>query len=146
MQVDQNIIYSASVSGISMQEGVKDSFIRNNLIFNTAQAGIIINNYPGDCASFGQGGSGTICPYDQSGNLFENNTVYQAGTDWTDSSSYEQPAVRVKNDAVGKVGDLGHNTFRNNIFVGYGSYYPPVVYDDDDKDYLSTSTFTDNIH
>src|SRR5262249_4907630 len=146
LQVDQNIIYSDGIAGLSLQEGVSNSFFRNNLIFNSTSQGIEISNYPGDCAQFGQGGQGSICPYDQTGNLFENNTVYQTGFDGK-GLPVQQPAVKVKNNAINRVGDLGHQTWRNNIFIGYGmaSHYPSVVYVDGDKDYLSTSMFSNNI-
>src|SRR5215471_602947 len=146
LQVDQNIIYSVGIAGLSLHEGVSNSFFRNNLIFNSTSQGIEISNYPGDCAQFGQGGQGSICPYDQTGNLFENNTVYQTGFDGK-GLPVQQPAVKVKNNAINRVGDLGHQTWRNNIFIGYGmaSHYPSVVYVDGDKDYLSTSMFANNI-
>jgi hypothetical protein len=75
VQVDQSIIYNSGIAGISFQEGISNSFVRNNVIFNTASAGIDVSNYPGDCSQFGQGGSGSICPYDQTGNVFENSSL-----------------------------------------------------------------------
>jgi hypothetical protein len=55
--------------------------------------------------------------------------------------------VQVYNYSVNKAGDLGRQTFRNNIFVGFGlnGHYPPVVFRDGGKDYLQTSTFVNNI-
>jgi hypothetical protein len=146
LQVDQNIIYSTGIAGFSLQEGVSNSFFRNNLIFNTSSAGIEISNYPGDCALFGQGGTGAICPYDQTGNLFENNTVYQSGYN-TAGLPVQFPAVKVINYSVNQVGDLGHQTWRNNIFIGYGGagHYPAVAIVDGNEPYLSTSTFANNI-
>jgi hypothetical protein len=148
LTVDQNIVYNTGIAGISLQEGVSNSRFTNNLIFNTASAGIEIDNYPGDCAQFGQGGTGAICPYDQTGNTFENNTIYMTGVNpMSGGQSSVLPAVTVANRSVGKVGDLGHNTFINNIFYGpvSGGYYPPVAYYDSDEPYLSTSVFANNI-
>ena len=146
LQVDQNIIYTVGIAGFSLQEGVSNSFFRNNLIFNTSSAAIEISNYPGDCALFGQGGTGAICPYDQTGNLFENNTAYQTGYNGAGNVT-QFPAVKVINYSVNQAGDLGHQTWRNNIFVGYGGagHYPAVVYTDANKPYLSTSVFANNV-
>jgi hypothetical protein len=147
LQVDQNVIYDVGVSGLSVQEGVSNSFFRNNLVFGAVSQALEISNYPGDCAQFGQGGSGTICPYDQTDNLFENNILYQTGFDYATGAVSQYPAVQVYNYSVHKVGDLGHQTFRNNIFVGYGmsGHYPPVVFRDGGENYLATSTFVHNI-
>jgi protein-disulfide isomerase len=155
LQVDQNYIYSVGIAAISLQEGISNSFIRNNVAFNFASDGLEISNYPGDCAQFGQGGSGSICPYDQTGNLIENNTFYATGFDPTEGGQSAAPrAVTVVNGAVNEVGNLGGNAFRNNIFVSLGAFnlsagdYPPIVFASVDAahtSYLATSTFTNNI-
>jgi hypothetical protein len=62
-------------------------------------------------------------------------------------------AITVQNNSTGKKGNLGGNTYRNNIIVGSGSgtgssppgHYPPVVFTDGDKDYFATSVFENNI-
>jgi hypothetical protein len=147
LQVDQNIIYNVGIAGLSLQEGVSNSFFRNNLVFGAGSDAVEISNYPGDCAQFGQGGAGAICPYDQTGNLFENNTIYQTGFYYGTGAVSQFPAVQVYNYSVNQVGDLGQQTFRNNIFVGYGmsGHYPSVAYRDGGKNYLATSTFANNI-
>src|ERR1019366_6849555 len=55
--------------------------------------------------------------------------------------------LRVVNNSVNNVGNLGGNTFRNNIFVGtgMGGHYPAVAYDQTNPNYLSSSIFTNNI-
>ena len=146
LRVEQNIIYSTGIAGISFQNGTSASFIRNNLIFNNAAAGIEFSNYPLDCSVYGDG-AGTLCPWDQTGNVIENNTVYMVGPDPFTGGATSPAAVRVNNYSDNQAGDLGHNTFRNNIFVGYGmaGHYPAVVYYNGDKSYLSTSTFANNV-
>jgi Right handed beta helix region len=147
LQVSQNLVYNVGIAGFSLQEGISNSFFTDNVIFGAASTGIEISNYPGDCAQFGQGGTNTICPYDQTGNLFENNTVYQTGFNPATGEVSQFPAVYVYNYSVNQVGDLGHQTFRNNIFVGYGlsGHYPSVAFRDGNKNYLATSTFANNI-
>ena len=148
---EQNLGYSAQgTSCYAWLEGVSKSFLRTNLCFDGGAAAFALNNYPGDCSSFGQGGSDSICPYDQTGNLIENNTFWEGpiGPDGVTSSS-GVPAIQVSNAAVGFVGDLGSNTYRNNIFVGasHGGtvLYPSIVFSDAGHTYLSTSTFDHNV-
>jgi hypothetical protein len=147
LRVEQNIIHTVGISGISIQNGTSNSYFGNNLVFNAPTAGIELSNYPGDCAQFGQGGTGSICPYDQTGNVFESNTIYATDHDPILGIAASPRAVDVINYSVNKVGDLGHNTFRNNVFVGFGgqNHYPPVVFRDTDKDYLRSSTFANNV-
>src|SRR5262249_11088357 len=64
MQIEQNVVYSVGITGMSFQNGTSRSTIENNLLFNCAAAGLELSDYPGDCAQFGQGGTGEICPYD----------------------------------------------------------------------------------
>jgi hypothetical protein len=85
---ERNIAHSNGSWGLSLIQGVKNATIQNNLIFNNAGYGVIINMYtpPNSCAAFpGQADEG-ICPYDSSGNVFENNTVF-VGTTRADGES-----------------------------------------------------------
>lgn len=218
--VEQNMVYGTPGGvGISILEGMSNSRITENLVFNNG-GGILFGNYPGDCL-IGTG-SGGVCPYDQTGNLVANNTVYVGndpgtglqstgnalyvsnnstgcpdpvglGAGWTpstlfvtgrkvlDPSSHTQLATTggtsgsgpTWNDSGGtttdgsitwtdqglctpaKQGNLGGNTFRNNLFSVQGA---PVLYKsctlatfnstcalDTGETYLATSVFQNNL-
>jgi hypothetical protein len=180
--LEQNIFYNMGVASISFQNGVSSSFIRANLIFNGGAKGIDIDNYEsGQCYDVVPGdGLNPICPYDQTNNLFENNTIYMPGFlgDSLDLGTAVQgaPAIQIVNVTTGcgtptctpatKIGNLGGNTFRNNIFVVQGDasaniHYPPIIYPackagtggpgqpgcsfDSSETYLATSTFDHNL-
>lgn len=173
---DQNISYNNGTSGISLEEGVSNSFVRSNLLFSNGQ-GLTIYNYADNCSD-GVGGGQGICPYDQTGNLIENNTIYHTGCSVGNGgcSDTSGDAIQVSNSNTCPVsggiyscagttvcsavcpasGNIGSNTFRNNILVNYGdnNTYPPIVYSDNAgtntcgsfcQGYLSTSTWTDLI-
>lgn len=140
VMVSQNLIYENAVAAVSFQMGVSDSFLQNNVLIGYDSSAFEISNYDGDCLV-----GGNICPYDQTGNVIENNTIYQTGYTVAGGGAGHS-AVIVANNSTGQVGDLGHNTFRNNILVGVGAgCYPAVAYLDTMKTYLSTSTFANNI-
>jgi len=145
LHVDQNMFHSNRLSGISLLQSVFAAKITNNISFNNGRTGLILFNYDGDCLDVPT--PGPICPYDQIGNLIEGNTFW-TGVDPFDGSSENQGCFQVANNSTGKVGDIGHQIFRNNICVGTGleSHYPPIIYNDDDKNYFATSTFQNNTH
>ena len=76
-------------------EGVSNSFITNNLIFNHTNGGIKVMNY--------NSGVPYILPYDQTGNVIENNTIWQGTRDWHDgediSSSPSMCSIRTPEPA-----------------------------------------------
>jgi hypothetical protein len=169
---DQLVSYNNMIAGLTLEMGVSNSFVRSNLLFGNTKA-LNFFNYLGDCA--GQGGTGDICPYDQTGNLIENNVFYNeaktadgagsctaGATGGLDNSC--QTALQLVNCAVNESGSLGNQTIRNNVFVDYGwaNHYPPVlvfngaadlatggcgsvITDANTASYLSTSTFDHNI-
>ena len=100
--IDGNIIYNgAQTTGMTIFNGLSSSFVRNNLIFNNGGAGgagIFIANYDGDC--YQGAGSGGICPYSQTNNLFENNTIVNMGTG-PDGSVGNTPALYIENRSSG---------------------------------------------
>ena len=168
--MEQNLVYNVpGASGYSWMEGVSNSFFRNNISFNVGAEGLAIVNYDGDCYVSGSSG---ICPYDQTGNVIENNTFY-TGAAGPDGVATAQPALEIVNLTSGcptpagsctqkKVGNLGGNFIRNNIFVsnaGGTANYPPVLFPmctlassaagtcvlDTSETTLSTTTFANNI-
>ena len=97
LQIYQNIIYNGGGNaGISLLEGVSNSKIYDNLIFNNG-GGITIANYDGDCYT---GTSAGICPYDQTGNVVSNNSIY-IGNDPADGSPSSANALYVANNSTG---------------------------------------------
>jgi chitodextrinase len=159
---DQLLSYNNGIAGLTLEMGVSNSFARSNLLFNNAGGQLVIFNYPGDCPS--QGGSSAICPYDQTGNLFENNTIYQTGNDKFAGGNTgsgcpagiydcQQLGIVVNNTTNPLAGNLGGNTFQNNIVVNYGysNHYPPIVFEDNQggaamcgtacQSWLASSTF-----
>ncbi len=182
LTVEQNVIYNVGVAAISFQNGVSSSFVRANLIFNGGSKGVDMDDYEsGQCYGVTPGsGRNPICPYDQINNLFENNTFYMTAflANPLDSGTAVTgvPAIQVTNNTTGcgtytctpaaHIGNLGGNTFRNNVFVVQGDlngviHYPPIVYPacqpgtggpgqpgclfDSSNTYLSTSTFDHNV-
>jgi chitodextrinase len=161
---DQLLSYNNGIAGLTLEMGVSNSFARSNVLFNNAGGQFVIFNYPGDCASQGGVGVPPICPYDQTGNLFENNTIYQTGNDKFAGGTTGggcpagiqdcgQPAIVINNTTNPLTGNLGGNTFRNNIVVNYGysNHYPPIIFEDNQggvaacgsacQSWLATSTF-----
>ena len=163
LQLDQNFGYSVGNDCYSLEEGVSDSFVRSNVCIDGDNDGLGFFNYdPGgsgfsSCDTFGA--NGRICPFDQKNNLIENNTFYMTGHAWeTGSSQVSSGPIVVANSATnnisgcnyqwGRCGELGPNTYRNNIFVNQGGNNYPVirfsnpVFGGTVPDYASTSTVT----
>lgn len=140
---EQLAAYSNGVSGFTIEEGVSNSLVASLLLVSNANNGLTIFNYPGNCVS--QGGSGTICPYDQIGNVFENISIYQSGNSKVANPNGNIPSncpagiewclqsgIVVNNTTSPLAGNLGSNTFRNIVVTSYSyqNHYPPIVYGD----------------
>jgi Putative Ig domain/Right handed beta helix region len=92
---------------------------------------------------------------DQAHNLIENNTFYHGNLDFQGNPVGNTSAIWISshNNATGLpvVGDLGHNTFRNNIAVIYGDInsayrYAPIAFDNTNgPSFLATSVFDHNL-
>jgi len=170
--LSQNLIYNSAGVGIAFLQGVSNSLVESNLVFNSAYEALKIFDYEsGQC---NVKGLPSICPYDQTGNLIENNTFW-VGTTSTYTANgktnavFTPPgsgqlggitygAINVQNATTSAscgstplpCGNLGGNTFRNNIVVGSGprlpgGSYPPIIFTLKSPNYLSTSTFTNNV-
>jgi len=96
MLMQQNIIYSTLAQCMSIEQGVSNSVIRGNLVFNCGNAGMVWAIYDQDARNgwgvkcpddpvVSPGGlcncdlNAAYCPHDETGNLIENNTFYQSG-------------------------------------------------------------------
>ncbi len=141
-----NISHSNGGAGFSWESGVSHSYMFNNLSFNNARACLTIYNY--------NDGQADINPYDQNYNTFENNTCVVGQYDAWGGSTAGVAGYVINNDSnkcgTNFCGDLGHNTWRNNIIQTYRA--PAWYFYNDDvlasvgiAPYSSTSTFTNNL-
>jgi hypothetical protein len=140
--LDSNILHSGEGAGISLLEGVSNSFVTNNLSFNHSSAAFSFLNYDDPtCSTAG------ICPYDQTGNTIENNTFWQGQYDRNRAAAGD-PTLWVQNATAALTGNLGGNTYRNNIIYaasGYSGYAPIYFAIGTNSTELATSTFTNNV-
>ena len=110
-KIENNIIHSNGQVGIQMIQGVSNSLVKNNLIMNNGKQGITLYMYDSTDVN--------IAPYDQTGNVFENNTIW-VGENAPKNGEYGPgiyDAVTFVDSTAGKRGSLANNTFRNNILV-----------------------------
>jgi hypothetical protein len=110
--LENNIIHSNNLGGISLLQGINDSFIRNNLIFNNNKQGIVINTY--------DDAHPNILPYDQNNILIENNLIWIGKYSWNGNYlTQDYSGILFADSTAAQASDLGHNTIRNNIIVTY---------------------------
>ena len=163
---ENNWIYNSDQTGMALYNGVSNSFIRNNLVWNTGTTTtgngvsyslIMTGSITGQCQV---SGLPSICPYDQTGNVIENNTFWSGPNDIsTGAANLLGPAIYIGSTTVPPCGTCGTtygNFFRNNVIVGAGKVnsstqtgYPTVVYvasgSNSAEYYVGTDTWTDNI-
>jgi hypothetical protein len=156
----QIISYSAGIAGLSFQEGLQNSTVSDILTFNTGSAGIDVDDYngtgPGTCSPQG---NGDVCPYDQTGNTFENITIYSTGNDGFGNSTSTNPTGIIVGRQNGAncntteclATNFGNNTFRNLVIVPWGvaNSSPAIMIKDDSggcgatcQSWVNSSTFT----
>lgn len=160
---ESNLLYNADGQQIAFLEGVSNSFLRNNLVFNNGTAGnpplnFVMQNY--DSGQCQQTGVPSICPWSQTGNTIENNTFWSGTTNADGSAAAGETFIVANYATTGPCGDggsppcgtLGGNLYRNNIIVGPGPVnhnastgYPPVVYLNTSPNYLAADTWTNNL-
>ncbi len=133
--IDQNVVYDNGVTGLDFEQGLANSFIRSNVVFNNAKQ-LVFFNYPGNCPTqsiYDATSPLILCPGDQNFNVIENNTFYMTGNVNVGNAGSSpdggcppsvlhcaQPPIQISNATSPLAGDLGNNTFRNNIIVAYG--------------------------
>jgi hypothetical protein len=157
---EQNYLHSNGGAGLSLEMGTKDSVIRGNLIFSNGNHQIVIWNYDDSAHCSEDAEAAHVCAYDQSGNLFESNTIYVSGgnsLDGADSNQQLLYAIHISNSNYPAKGSFANNTFRNNIFVNYTDSRGGIhIYERSDSgssiicganclNWLSTSTFQNNV-
>ncbi len=130
--VENNIIHSNGTVGIELVNGVRDSIIRNNLVFNNSKQAVVLYNYNST--------SSIILPFDQTNNLFVNNTFWVGQYGKTGGYKPNGYEAVLFNDAAGG-NSFDHNIFRNNIIVTYAG--PAFEYYQ--NDFLDTTVIENNI-
>ncbi len=166
--MEQNISYGNLIANYSWENGVHNSYFLGNLAMSWGgSGGFVISNYNGNEGSSvcGAGQNATCtcgvspnlyatCAHDQINNLIENSTFYGTANDSDGNSVVNAPAINValQNRSTSctttqcLASNLGSNTFRNLIVSSNtdgSNHYQPIIYNDGDKTYLATSTFTD---
>lgn len=152
--------YNAGIAGLSFQEGLQNSTVSDILTFNTGSAGIDLDDYNGTGAgTCSPQGIGDVCPYNQTGNTFENITIYSTGQDGSGNSTSTNPTGITIGRQNGTncntteclASGFGSNTFRNLIIVPWGvnNTNPAIIIKDDTggcgtacQGWISSSTFT----
>lgn len=123
LRVEGNILHSNGQWGISFAQGVADSLVANNLIFNNAGNAIIFQLYAREPSDVENCANGTllICPYAQTGNLITNNTIWVGRSNLKGSAgdtSLRTAILVGRNDLpAAPQYSQGHNTVQNNILV-----------------------------
>jgi peptidoglycan hydrolase-like protein with peptidoglycan-binding domain len=135
--IEGNVCYNIpydSATGFALEQGVSNSFVRNNLVFNANVKPIGISTYDSNI-------EGNFA-YDQTGNVIENNTFVVPLKNWkTGATASTMSNVTVAASAsCNTIGvDLGKNTFRNNLLVNFSGGAPLSFYSYL-QDYYSTYT------
>lgn len=174
---EQNITWhNTDGGGFAWENGVANSIFRNNLSINETNGGLVISTYdgyeggdtapPGSqvigcgvafdevCSCLNLAQRGTICAYDQSGNLIENYTVYLSGTDYTGASAANKPAIQASRQGgctqpICLATNNGGNTFRNLALVVNNSSdgFAPFRFGDSVSPIaLASATFQDVVY
>jgi hypothetical protein len=144
--VEGNVVYGAEQC-FSWLQGVSKSAFRRNICFGSNRALLTIYNYPANQQTDCTCAANAICPYDQVDNVIENNTLVRSRYNRTGAEAAQNAVFNVNNSAHCQVGDLGRNTFRNNIVWGYGNL-PLVWYynaTEISAKYIRTSKFLNNV-
>jgi len=133
--VENDIIHSNDLGGISLLMGVSSSTFRNNLIFNNNKQGIIFYLY--------DSGNPDIKPYDQVNNLFINNLIWIGKYKWDGSGTEPSlhKAVLFSDDTTAQTRSMDGNVFRNNIFVTYNG----AIFKFSQQRFANTTTIENNI-
>jgi hypothetical protein len=151
--MEQNVTADSQGGGVSLTQGVNDSFVRSHVSINDAYSMLRLFTYDGkdDGITANCGVSGTdpctcppaagghnlnsICAYSQRNNLFENMTSYQTGKDHLNQDQSQQPTILLGRSCSVSTGcaatDMASNTFRNIVLMTAGAaHYPPIIFKD----------------
>ena len=128
--LEGNQIHTNNLGGVSFINGVSQSIVRDNLIFNNNKQGIVSYTYDESNVN--------IYPYPIEDNLFEGNIIWVGTTSWNGNyNPPDYPAIQF-NDTQG-VG-MDRNSIVNNIIVTYGGELLKF----NQADYADTAVIEDN--
>lgn len=116
--IQKNIIHSNGASGIDVDNGLTNSVIDSNYIFNNENQGIMIYNYPSEYTS--------LHPYSQTGNTISKNVIWvgnYAPAYCSDANTGGFYAIRFANDIRPAAWQAGHY-----YQMDPDSSYAPIVY------------------
>ena len=156
---ENNWIYNSDEQGMALLNGVSNSYIRGNVIWNTGTATTANGNsesfvmssyYTGQCTV---NGDPSICPWNQTGNVIENNTFWSGTKDIANGSTDLLTSTVIVSESTtppcGPCGTTYGNFFRNNVIVGAGNGYAAVNYNAGGTNnaayYIGLDTWTDNL-
>lgn len=131
--IEDSIFHSSQQNGLNILNGVENSIIRNNVIFNNNYRGIHFYTYST---------TWTAVPKN---NLVEGNTIYigrYANPNDPAGEPYASAAIKFQNSA--NVDVMTGNIFRSNIFVIWGDG-EPIIESQDREGHLASSSFQNNV-
>ena len=132
--LEGNISHSNDLGGISLIEGVSQSFVRNNLIFNNNKQGIIFYGYDDSVSE--------IVPYNQDHNVVENNIIWGGVHSWNGKNNPTfYGAIEFNDGTESQEVRMDHTIIRNNILVTHS----PVVLRFRQQKLFDTAMITGNI-
>ncbi len=134
--VENNVIHSNVMGGIALLEGVSNSFIRGNLIFNNDKQGITFYNYDDPSPNT------AIFAYDQNNNVIENNIIWVGRDSWEPNgqSPADFSAIEFTDDTAAQAHSMSGNVIRNNTLVTYNG--PTFKFSS--SRFAAANTITDN--
>ncbi|TRZ83605.1 hypothetical protein D4R86_00455 [bacterium] len=112
--IEDCILHSNVLGGISLIMGVCDSVVRNNLIFNNDKQGIVFYLY--------DSGVDWVPTNDQNNNIIENNLIWIGRYEWQDNGRTEPgntSAIHFNDSTAGQSHSMSGNIIRNNIVMTY---------------------------
>ncbi len=112
--IEDCIVHSNIGAGLAFLQGVRQSHVRNNLVFNNTNQAFHIYNYDDPQPQ--------IDSYDQDSNTLVNNTFWVGRYNWQDEGTWPSThaAIAIWDDTAAGGWNLGEHTIRNNLLVAYG--------------------------
>ena len=133
--LEGNIIHSSESDGVGLLNGVSDSVVRNNLIFNNRKKGLVFFNYDPPAGS-------DCLPHPMTGNQIINNTIWvgQYGPSG-DTGPAAHAAVLFNDSTTAGEGEITGTVLRNNILRTQTG--PVILFEQ--RDFADTTTIENNL-
>jgi len=136
LRIENCTIHSNSYGGVSLLNGVCNSVVRGNTIFNNSKQGIVFHLSD-------SGGKSGVAAYDQTGNVIENNIVWVGKVAWKGDAGTPagHAAIHLNDSTAGKAMEMGGTVIRGNVLV---TYRGPVLRFSHGK-FAAAATIEDNL-